>query len=63
MMVVSRIGQELRFTYTLVDQVLDFLLSIQLKPLIQLSFMPKELAENQIKRYAIVLLLPVRLLI
>ena len=44
MMVVSRIGQELRFT--LVDQVLDFLLSIQLKPLIQLSFMPKELAEN-----------------
>ena len=46
MMVVSRIGQELRFTYTLVDQVLDFLLSIQLKPLIQLSFMPKELAEN-----------------
>ena len=46
MMVVSRIWQELRFTYTLVDQVLDFLLSIQLKPLIQLSFMPKELAEN-----------------
>ena len=46
MMVVSRVGQELRFTYTLVDQVLDFLLSIGLKPLIQLSFMPKELAAN-----------------
>lgn len=46
MMVVSRIGQSLRFTYTLVDQALDFLLSIQLKPLIQLSFMPKELAKN-----------------
>lgn len=46
MMVVSRVGQELRFTYTLVDQVLDFLLSIGLKPLIQLSFMPKELAAD-----------------
>lgn len=46
MMVVSRMGQELRFSYTLVDQILDFLLSIQLKPLIQLSFMPRELAEN-----------------
>lgn len=46
MMVVSRVGEELRFTYTLVDQVLDFLLSIQLRPMIQLSFMPKELAEN-----------------
>ena len=46
MMVVSRIGQELHFTYTLVDQVLDFLLSIDLNPMIQLSFMPKELARD-----------------
>ncbi len=33
-------------TYTYVDEVLDFLLSIGLKPLIQLSFMPKLLAKN-----------------
>lgn len=46
MMVVTRVNGELRFTYTLVDMVLDFLLSIDLKPLIQLSFMPGELAEN-----------------
>ncbi len=51
MMVVSRVGQELRFTYTLVDQVLDFLLSIGLKPLIQLSFMPKELAADPDKNH------------
>ena len=34
----------LNFTYT--DQVLDFLLEVQLKPLIQLSFMPKDLAKD-----------------
>lgn len=46
MMVVSRNGDNLVFQYTLVDQVLDFLLSIGLKPLIQFSFMPRELASN-----------------
>lgn len=46
MMVVSRIGGKLAFHYTLVDMALDFLLSIHLKPLIQLSFMPRELAAD-----------------
>jgi xylan 1,4-beta-xylosidase len=32
-------------SFALVDKVLDFLLSIELKPLIQLSFMPKALAK------------------
>lgn len=46
MMVVNRIAGKLQFHYTLVDMALDFLLSIHLKPLIQLSFMPAELASN-----------------
>jgi xylan 1,4-beta-xylosidase len=33
-------------TYLYVDQVIDFLLSIQLKPLIQFSFMPRALAKD-----------------
>ncbi len=33
-------------TYQYVDQVIDFLLSIHLKPLIQFSFMPKALAKD-----------------
>lgn len=36
----------LRFSFTLVDQALDFLLSIGLKPLIQFSFMPAALARE-----------------
>lgn len=46
MMVVSRNEKGLSFHYTLVDQALDFLLSVGLKPLIQFSFMPRELAAN-----------------
>ena len=46
MMVVSRTGGKLTFHYTLVDMALDFLISIGLKPLIQLSFMPRELAAD-----------------
>lgn len=46
MMVVSRVNGTLQFHYTLVDMALDFLLSIGLKPLIQLSFMPRELASD-----------------
>ncbi len=46
MMVVSRVNGSLKFHYTLVDMVLDFLLSIGLMPMIQLSFMPRELAER-----------------
>ncbi len=34
------------FNFAMVDQALDFLLSIRLKPLIQLSFMPRALAKN-----------------
>ena len=36
-------------SFTLIDKVLDFLLSIGLKPLMQLSFMPKALASSQEK--------------
>ena len=46
MMVVSRTDGNLAFHYTLVDQVVDFLISIGLKPLIQYSFMPRELAAD-----------------
>ena len=46
MMVVSRINGKLTFHYTMVDMALDFLLSIGLKPLIQLSFMPRDLAAD-----------------
>lgn len=46
MMVVSRQDGKLLFHYTLIDMALDFLISIGLKPLIQLSFMPRELAAN-----------------
>ncbi len=49
MMVVSRTAGKLSFHYTLVDMALDFLLSIGLKPLIQFSFMPKELAADPSK--------------
>ncbi|MDE7331974.1 MAG: helix-turn-helix domain-containing protein [Lachnospiraceae bacterium] len=49
MMVVNRTGGKLAFHYTLVDQVIDFLLSIGLKPLIQYSFMPRELASDPAK--------------
>ena len=46
MMVVSRIGGKLTFHYTLVDMALDFLVSIGLKPLVQFSFMPRDLAAD-----------------
>ena len=46
MMVCTRKDGKLEFRYTLVDKALDFLLSINLKPLIQLSFMPLALASN-----------------
>lgn len=38
------------YNFSLVDQVLDFLLSIRLKPLLQLSFMPKALAADPGRR-------------
>jgi xylan 1,4-beta-xylosidase len=34
------------YNFTLIDQVFDFLLSIELKPMVQLSFMPAALAKN-----------------
>ena len=46
MMVVSRAGGKLLFNYTMVDMVLDFLLSIGLKPFMQLSFMPRAIASD-----------------
>lgn len=33
-------------TFTYVDEVIDYLLSVNLKPLIQFSFMPRKLAKN-----------------
>ena len=51
MMVVSRSAdQKLHFHYTLVDMALDFLMSIGLKPMIQFSFMPRELASDRRKQ-------------
>ncbi|MCD7884289.1 MAG: helix-turn-helix domain-containing protein [Lachnospiraceae bacterium] len=46
MLVCTRSGGELHFRFTLVDSALDFLLSIGLKPMIQLSFMPLALASD-----------------
>lgn len=46
MLVCSRQDGKLLFRYTLVDMALDFILSIGLKPLIQLSFMPMALASD-----------------
>ena len=37
---------KININFSTIDKILDFLLSIQLKPLIQLSFMPKELAKK-----------------
>lgn len=46
MMVCTRNDDGLQFRYTLVNMAFDFLLSIGLKPLVQLSFMPLALASN-----------------
>lgn len=40
---IDRYGKP-HYSFVYVDQVLDFLLSLDIKPLIQLSFMPKEMA-------------------
>ncbi len=37
---------QLQFNFSLIDKVLDFVLSVGLKPLIQFSFMPSALAEE-----------------
>lgn len=51
MMVVSRSTDEkLHFHYMMIDMALDFLMSINLKPMIQLSFMPIELASDRSKQ-------------
>jgi xylan 1,4-beta-xylosidase len=34
------------YSFTLIDKVIDFLLSVDLKPLVQLSFMPRDLASD-----------------
>ena len=47
MMVVSRNDDgSLRFSFKMVDKVFDYLFSIGLKPVLQLSFMPNELAQD-----------------
>lgn len=47
MMVVSRdVDGSLRFSFKMADMVFDYLFSIGLKPVLQLSFMPVELAED-----------------
>jgi xylan 1,4-beta-xylosidase len=50
MMVCSKDSNGIKYNFTLIDNVLDFLLSIQLKPLIQLSFMPELLAKYPTKK-------------
>ena len=40
---------KLSFSFVMIDKVIDFLLSINLKPLIQLSFMPEALASQKDK--------------
>lgn len=47
-MLVCRMEKDgsLQFSFTLIDKVLDFILSIGLKPLIQFSFMPAVMASN-----------------
>ena len=47
----SRTGQ-LQFDFTYVDLVLDFLLQIHMKPFIQLTFMPHELAKYPDKYFS-----------
>ena len=39
------------YSFVYVDKVLDFLLSIGLKPMIQLSFLPEELAKDRKKLF------------
>lgn len=50
MMFCYRESGKLQFNFSLIDKVLDFLISIDLKPLIQLSFMPEVLAKHPEKR-------------
>ena len=46
LMVVTRQDGKLVFNFSFIDQAYDFLLSIHLKPLVQLSFMPKALSSK-----------------
>ncbi len=46
MHVYHRTDKGTMYSFALVDEALDFLLSVHLKPLIQLSFMPAALAED-----------------
>ena len=47
-MLVCRMNKDgtLQFSFTMIDKVLDFILSVGLKPLIQFSFMPQAMAAN-----------------
>ncbi len=47
MAVVTRRDEALVFNFSYIDEVLDFILSIGLKPFLELSFMPKALASGQ----------------
>lgn len=46
MLLCKRVNGELKFSFVMVDKVLDFLVSIGMKPLVQLSFMPKDIADD-----------------
>lgn len=46
MMVYSRMNGKSVYNFNLIDDAYDFLLSVGLKPLVQLSFMPSALAKN-----------------
>ncbi|MDC7241160.1 MAG: helix-turn-helix domain-containing protein, partial [Spirochaetales bacterium] len=49
MHIISRNTKGLSFHFNLIDEVIDFLLSVKLKPIINLSFMPEELARDKNK--------------
>lgn len=49
MMVYSRFDGNAHYNFNLLDSVFDFLLSINLKPFVQLSFMPSDMAAQKNK--------------
>ena len=52
MMVVTRTALgELSFNFKVIDMVFDYLFSIDLKPMLELSFMPIELALDRQKSF------------
>ncbi len=51
MHVVKKNGNSYSFSFLYIDMVLDYILSINIKPLIQISYMPSAMAENPDNRF------------